>query len=108
MALVRSPNFDLSKSAFWPITCCKSNTGTWDVGTLGDSYYFSFASDENHTAGNNETVTSIHMEKDGVIFANGLYAGQSGFFLQDEYIYNSCGTSEPSGWWSGKIYFQYS
>lgn len=108
VALVRSPNFDLSKSAFWPITSCKSNTGTWDVGTLGDSYYFSFASDENHTAGNNETVTSIHMEKDGVIFANGLYAGQSGFFLQDEYIYNSCGTSEPSGWWSGKIYFQYS
>ena len=108
VALVRSPNFDLSKAAFWPITSCKSNTGTWDVGTLGDGYYFSFASDENHTAGNNKTVTSIHMEKDGVIFANGLYAGQSGFFLQDEYIYNSCGTSEPSGWWSGKIYFQYS
>ena len=107
-ALVRRDGFDASLGAFWPITSCKSNTGTWDVGTLGDSYYFSFASDENHTADNNVTETSIHMEKDGMLFAKGFYAGESGLFLQDQYIYNSCGTAEPSGWWSGKIYFQYS
>lgn len=107
-ALVRRDGFDASLGAFWPVTSCKSNTGTWDVGTLGDSYYFSFASDENHTANNNTTEISIHMEKDGMLFAKGFCAGESGLFLHDAYLYNSCGTSEPSGWWSGKIYFQYS
>ena len=108
VALVRSPNFDASLGAFWPITSCKSYTGTWDVGTLGNDYYFSFASDENHTAGNNVAETSIRMTSDGIMFAKGFYAGESGLFLQDAYLYNSCGTAEPSGWWSGKIYFQYS
>lgn len=106
-ALVRNASFDAAADAFWPVTSCKSNTGTWDVGTLGDDYYFSFATDENHTADNNVTERSIRMTGDGMLFAKGFYAGESGLFLQDQYIYNSCGTAEPSGWWSGKIYFQY-
>lgn len=107
-ALVRNADFDASKQGFWPVTSSKCNIGTWDVGSLGNDYYFSFVSDENYTAGNNKAETSIRMGTDGSMFAKYFYAGEGGFFIQNEYLSSSCGTSEPSGWWSGKLYFQYS
>ena len=48
------------------------------------------------------------MGTDGSMFAKYFYAGEGGFFLDNNYLSNSCGTAEPSGWWSGKLYFQYS
>lgn len=107
-ALVRNADFDASKQGFWPVTSSKCNMGTWDVGSLGNDYYFSFVSDENYTAGNNKAETSIRMGTDGSMSAKYFYAGEGGFFIQNEYLSSSCGTSEPSGWWSGKLYFQYS
>jgi hypothetical protein len=107
-ALVRNASFDAAAQGFWPVTSCKCNIGTWDVGTLGNDYYFSFATDENFNAGNNKTEISIRMGTDGSMFAKYFYAGEGGFFLDNNYLYNSCGTAEPSGWWSGKLYFQYS
>lgn len=107
-ALVRNASFDAAAQGFWPVTSCKCNIGTWDVGTLGNDYYFSFATDENFNAGNNKTEISIRMGTDGSMFAKYFYAGEGGFFLDNNYLSNSCGTAEPSGWWSGKLYFQYS
>jgi hypothetical protein len=107
-ALVRNADFDASKQAFWPVTSSKCNIGTWEVGSLGNDYYFSFVSDENYNAGNNKAETSIRMGTDGSMFAKYFYAGEGGFFLDNNYLSNSCGTAEPSGWWSGKLYFQYS
>lgn len=107
-ALVRNASFDAAAQGFWPVTSCKCNTGTWDVGTLGNDYYFSFATDENFNAGNNETEISIRMGTNGSMFAKYFYAGEGGFFLDNNYLSNSCGTAEPSGWSSGKLYFQYS
>lgn len=107
-ALVRNASFDAAAQGFWPVTSCKCNIGTWDVGTFGNDYYFSFATDENFNAGNNKTEISIRMGTDGSMFAKYFYAGEGGFFLDNNYLSNSCGTAEPSGWWSGKLYFQYS
>lgn len=107
-ALVRNADFDASKQAFWPVTSSKCNIGTWEVGSLGNDYYFSFVSDENYTAGNNKAETSIRMGTDGSMSAKFFYAGEGGFFIQNDYLSNSSGTAEPSGWWSGKLYFQYS
>ena len=107
-ALVRNASFDAAAQGFWPVTSCKCNIGTWDVGTLGNDYYFSFATDENFNAGNNKTEISIRMGTDGSMFAKYFYAGEGGFFLDNNYLSSSCGTAEPSGWWSGKLYFQYS
>lgn len=107
-ALVRNAMFDAARQAFWPVTSCKCDTGTWDVGTLGDAYFFSFATDENFNAGNNVTESSLFMGADGSMHAKYFYAGEGGFFLDGNYLSSSCGTAEPSGWWSGKLYFQYS
>lgn len=107
-ALVRNASFDAAAQGFWPVTSCKCNIGTWDVGTFGNDYYFSFATDENFNAGNNKTEISIRMGTDGSMFAKYFCAGEGGFFLDNNYLSNSCGTAEPSGWWSGKLYFQYS
>ena len=111
VALVRSPNFDASLNAFWPITSCKCNSGTWDVGTLWDNYYFSFASDEDFNKDNNVTK-SIYMTNTGDFVApgwltgTGVGIGAGGLVLND--IGASCGTAEPSGGWNGRFYFQYS
>lgn len=110
-ALVRNPIFDASKDAFWPITSCKSNTGTWDVGTLADNYYFSFASDKDFNNDNNVTK-AIYMTNNGDLFvpttvtATNINVGDGGIFITN--LGASSGTAEPSGWWSGKLYFQYS
>ena len=110
-ALVRNPIFDASKQAFWPITSSKCNTGTWDVGTLGDDYYFSYAADTDYTSGKNDTKRIV-MSKYGdlhvpvTVSAANILAGDGGFFLSN--LGASSGTAEPSGWSSGKLYFQYS
>ena len=110
-ALVRRDGFDNTLGAFWPVTSCKSDTGTWDVGTLGNNYYFSFASDTDYTADNNVTK-SIYMTDTGDFFApgwltgTGVGIGAGGLVLND--IGASCGTAEPSGGWNGRFYFQYS
>lgn len=94
-----------SSDSFYPITSCKSSTGTWDVGTIGDNYCFSFASDTNYNSGTNAT-TVIYMGSGGNINAQYFNVGSGGIFLTD--LGASSGTAEPSGWWSGKLYFQYS
>lgn len=110
-ALVRNPVFDAAKQAFWPITSSKCNTGTWDVGTLGDDYCFSYAADTDYTSGHDDTKRIV-MSKYGdlhvpvSITAANILAGDGGFFLSN--LGASSGTAEPSGWSSGKLYFQYS
>lgn len=115
-ALVRNSTFDASAGAFWPVTSCKCANGSWDVGTLGDDYYFSYAADTDYTSGNNDTKRIV-MSKYGDLYVPttlsaptvaGAYilAGDGGIFLNN--LGASSGTAEPSGWWSGKLYFQYS
>lgn len=109
-ALVRNTTWTAGNT-FYPITSCKSSTGTWDVGTLDDNYYFSFASDTDFNNNNNVTKT-IYMTNNGDLFVpttvttTNINVGDGGIFITN--LGASSGTAEPSGWWSGKLYFQYS
>lgn len=49
-------NSNSDKLSFYPIVSSKSVSGSWDIGTLGDDLYFSYAPDANYTGGKNETV----------------------------------------------------
>lgn len=108
-ALVRNTTWTTGNT-FYPITSCKSSTGTWDVGTLDDNYCFSFASDTDFNNNNNVTKT-ISMTNNGDLFvpttvtATNINVGDGGIFITN--LGASSGTAEPSGWWSGKLYFQY-
>lgn len=114
-ALVRNTTWTAGNT-FYPITSCKSSTGTWDVGTLGDAYYFSFASDTDFNNNNNVTKTFCMNEigdfyAPTTVFSNNvsvhyLYVKDGGIFIEN--LAASSGTAEPSGGGSGKLYFQYS
>lgn len=114
-ALVRNTTCPAS-DAFFPITSCKSSTGTWDVGTLGDEYTFSFASDTDFNNNNNVTKRfTMNQLGDFVVptsvFSNNVsahyvYVKDGGIFISN--LAASSGTAEPSGGGSGKLYFQYS
>lgn len=114
-ALVRNTTCP-ANNAFLPITSCKSSTGTWDVGTLGDEYNFSFASDTDFNNNNNVTKR-FTMNQLGdfcvptTLFSNNVsahyvYVKDGGIFIEN--LAASSGTAEPSGGGSGKLYFQYS
>lgn len=124
-ALVRNTTWTAGNT-FYPITSCKSSTGTWDVGTLDDNYYFSFASDTDFNNNNNVTKTfsmnplgdmyvpttvfSSNINASNVVYTSSVTAtninvGDGGIFITN--LEASSGTAEPSGWGSGKLYFQY-
>ena len=46
-----------SSNSFYPVASAKSVNGSWEIGALGDNFYFSYATDTNYNAGNNSTVT---------------------------------------------------
>lgn len=105
-----------TNDAFFPITSCKSSTGTWDVGTLGNEYNFCFASDTD-VSNNNNAVKRFIMNELGdfyaptTVFSNNVsahyvYVKDGGIFIAN--LAASSGTAEPSGGGSGKLYFQYS
>lgn len=114
-AMVRNTTCPIS-DAFFPITSCKSSTGTWDVGTLGDEYNFSFASDTDFDNNNNVTKRFSMTELGDfvvptTVFSNNVsahyvYVKDGGLFIDN--LAASSGTAEPSGGGSGKLYFQYS
>lgn len=114
-ALVRNTTCT-ANDAFFPITSCKSSTGTWDVGTLGNEYNFCFASDTD-VSNNNNAVKRFIMNELGdfyvptTVFSNNVsahyvYVKDGGIFIAN--LAASSGTAEPSGGGSGKLYFQYS
>lgn len=109
-ALVRNAT-NTDASAFWPITSCKGPEGTWDVGIQASNYCFVYNSDEHYTSGNDSPVV-LYMTPDGGLvcpnYANmvGVNLGAGGIIYQS--LDGNAGTAEPSGWWSGKLYFQYS
>ena len=114
-ALVRNTTCT-ADNAFFPITSCKSSTGTWDVGTLGNEYNFCFASDTD-VSNNNNAVKRFIMNELGdfyaptTVFSNNVsahyvYVKDGGIFIDN--LAASSGTAEPSGGSSGKLYFQYS
>lgn len=125
-ALVRNTTCPKNND-FFPITSCKSSTGTWDVGTFGDEYTFSFASDTDFNNNNNTvkrffmnqlgdfhvptTVFSTNVNTSNAVYSNVVSANfvsvkDGGIFLDN--LGASSGTAEPSGGSSGKLYFQYS
>lgn len=125
-ALVRNTTWTAGNT-FYPITSCKSSTGTWDVGTLEDAYYFSFASDTDFNNNNNvtktfcmnqlgdmsvpETVFSSNINASNVVYTSSVSANyvnvrDGGIIIEN--LGASSGTAEPSGGASGKLYFQYS
>jgi hypothetical protein len=125
-ALVRNTTWTAGDT-FYPITSCKSSTGTWDVGTLNDSYYFSFASDTDFNNNNNVTKTffmnqlgdmyvpttvfSSNINASNIVYTSSVNANyvnvrDGGIIIEN--LAASSGTAEPSGGASGKLYFQYS
>lgn len=125
-ALVRNTTWTAGNT-FYPITSCKSSTGTWDVGTLNDSYVFSFASDTDFNNNNNvtktfsmtqlgdmyvpKTVFSSNINASNVVYTSSVSANyvnvrDGGIIIEN--LGASSGTAEPSGGGSGKLYFQYS
>lgn len=125
-ALVRNTTWTAG-GTFYPITSCKSSTGTWDVGTLDDSYFFSFASDTDFNNNNNVTKTfsmnqlgdmyvpttvfSSNINASNVVYTSSVSANyvnvrDGGIIIEN--LGASSGTAEPSGGASGKLYFQYS
>lgn len=125
-ALVRNTTWTAGNT-FYPITSCKSSTGTWDVGTLDDAYYFSFASDTDFNNSNNVTKTfcmnqlgdmyvpttvfSSNINASNVVYTSSVSANyvnvrDGGIIIEN--LGASSGTAEPSGGASGKLYFQYS
>lgn len=46
-----------SSAAFYPVASAKSVSGSWEIGALGDNFYFSYATDTNYNAGTNSTLT---------------------------------------------------
>lgn len=125
-ALVRNTTW-AAGNTFYPITSCKSSTGTWDVGTLDDAYYFSFASDIDFNNNNNVTKTfsmnqlgdmyvpttvfSSNINASNVVYTSSVSANyvnvrDGGIIIEN--LGASSGTAEPSGGASGKLYFQYS
>lgn len=125
-ALVRNTTWT-SGNTFYPITSCKSSTGTWDVGTLDDAYYFSFASDTDFNNDNNVTKTfsmnqlgdmyvpttvfSSNINASNLVYTSSVSANyvnvrDGGIIIEN--LVPSSGTAEPSGGASGKLYFQYS
>ena len=44
-----------SSDAFYPAVSAKTVTGSWEIGTLDESLYFSYATDTNYNAGTNNT-----------------------------------------------------
>lgn len=125
-ALVRNTTW-AAGNTFYPITSCKSSTGTWDVGTLDDAYYFSFASDTDFNNNNNvtkifsmnqlgdmyvpTTVFSSNINASNVVYTSSVIANyvnvrDGGIIIEN--LGASSGTAEPSGGASGKLYFQYS
>ena len=125
-ALVRNTTCPLG-DAFYPVTSCKSSTGTWDVGTIGDQYNFSFALDTDFNNNNNvtkhftmtelgdfyvpTTVFSSNINASNVVYTSSVSANyvnvkDGGIIIEN--LGASSGTAEPSGGSSGKLYFQYS
>jgi hypothetical protein len=46
-----------SSNSFYPLASAKSVNGSWEIGALGDNFYFSYATDTNYKAGTNTTLT---------------------------------------------------
>ncbi len=46
-----------SSNSFYPVASAKSVSGSWEIGALGDNFYFSYATDTNYNAGTNSTTT---------------------------------------------------
>ena len=46
-----------SSGSFYPVASAKSVNGSWEIGALGDNFYFSYATDTNYNAANNSTLT---------------------------------------------------
>ena len=46
-----------SSYSFYPVASAKSVNGSWEIGALGDNFYFSYATDTNYNAGTNSTTT---------------------------------------------------
>ena len=62
-----------SGSANWnPVASAKSVNGSWEIGTLSDTFYFSYATDTNYNKGTNTTNT-ISLASSGNFSGNSLH-----------------------------------
>lgn len=65
----------VNSSSFAPVASAKTQLGSWDLGPCNpdEHFYFSYATDANHSAGNNSTNSSIFFTTGGTIYASSVY-----------------------------------
>lgn len=59
-----------SSGSFYPVASSKTVNGSWEIGALGNNFYFSYATDTNYNAGTNSTTTRY-------IDTSGNYSGNA-------------------------------
>lgn len=57
-------------SSFAPIVSAKTQLGSWDLGPChpNEDFYFSYATDANHTAGTNTSISAVRIANTGVLY----------------------------------------
>lgn len=58
-------------SAFGAITSSKTTNGTWDIGVLGDTFYFVYATDANYNSKTNTTLWGLTIDSSGNVSVGG-------------------------------------
>lgn len=105
-----------SGSANWnPVASAKSVNGSWEIGTLNDTFYFSYATDTNYNKGTNTTST-ISLDSSGnfsgsaaklngyasdtAATANTIARRQGNGYLYATYFNTTCGAENPASYTS--------
>lgn len=64
-AIIRS--IDSDSGSFHVLASAKTPSGSWEIGSLGENFRFSYVTDTNYNAGTNKSVTSVYVTNGGVL-----------------------------------------
>ena len=65
-AIIRS--IDSDSGSFHVLASSKTPSGSWEIGSLGENFRFSYVTDTNYNAGNNTSVASVQVTSGGVLY----------------------------------------
>ena len=64
-AIIRS--IDSDSGSFHVLASAKTPSGSWEIGSLGENFRFSYVTDTNYNAGTNSSVASVYVTNGGVL-----------------------------------------
>lgn len=88
--------------SWYPIASQKTPNGSWEIGSLGDDFYFSYGADTDFDAGNNAT-TRTKLTKDGAFSCASLIVNTQAYHQ----IYSGTASPSSSLGANGDIYVRY-